>query len=543
MKINKTFSFDFLRTPFGKWDYFLALLFVFSALWVCAAQITEGYGNWAGDFAQYINEAIHMLDGNLSTQIANNTWMMDKSDSPVGPYRYPWAMALMLSPIYWFFGFNLLAFKMLGIVFYALFVGSFYLFCAKTLPRVDAIWIALLFTFQPFLSFWSASYVTSDIPFLFIGFWTIWQVSSLFDSQKMPYTNQKAYFNAILCGFLIAYASLLRSNGLLILFALMTMHALLIFRFALEKFFFFQRFIRLNNFVGRFFNVVLSLCQNIKTPYAWQAHSVIYFVFLLLYFGVDACFPSAQGNVHVNMLSDISLEKTLTNSDQYLLALFDLLGGNLQKGLVVVFFLAMPLCCVGIQHCVVQNKRHFFVALCLLNLFLLLILWPGIFQGFRFVFIFLPFLVFYVAKGMQVLKEKGQRIYIRFFGIPVALIILNMMGMLLMNANWNFYPFPKTKSGAFSVNSQPLWEYIQNNTPQNAIILNFKPRIVHLATQRLGFFSTDPSRLFEADYVLMAQNNVENLMLMMNENTPFFQENTRLIFENSDFKFYQVLKK
>lgn len=41
----------------------------------------------------------------------------------------------------------------------------------------------------------------------------------------------------------------------------------------------------------------------------------------------------------------------------------------------------------------------------------------------------------------------------------------------------------------------------------------------------------------------MAQNNVENLMLMMNENTPFFQQNTRLIFENSDFKFYQVLKK
>ncbi len=513
-------------------DFALSILFFFAVLCIALAQLTDGHNFMGGDFAQYIAEGIALANGTLEEQIAANTWMMQNSYRPLAPYHYPWGMALLLAPLVAFFGVNFVAFKFVGIICYALFAAVFYHFCAKELPRIAALVAAILFVFNPFLTFYASWHVLSDLPFLFFAFSSILMISQFFDLKNPP---KNLYCYAIFCGAFVAFASLIRSNGIVILFTLFAVHIFLIIRFFINKIFSKnfkeKRFFKILNFLFADFKH-LKIAGNIFQ------HLLIYIVFLIIYFSVDFLLPKSEGSVHLHRLADeLTLGTLLHHLDYYILKATLFLGTE-NSGILMLFLLCTPLFGAGIAKKVAENPKHIFLVLALFSQFLLVVFWPPI-DGFRFVIILLPFLVFYTAAGI-VLFCKQKRKYGAFVLIPIVFLALNFLGVTYVNLKI-YWPVPnnETAHSITSKTARELWHFIQQNTPQNAIILSYNPRTVYLTTRRLGFASTNTYDIRHADFVLTTHlDNID----MMRSDTAEFHNQTKKIFGNENFQLYQVLK-
>ena len=170
--------------PFSKSDYAIALILAILTLILCAVQVNSGH-HWGDDFAGYIAQGIALSKGTSAQYIAENTFMWEKTDWVFGPKAYPWGFPLLLAPIYKIFGFNLVAFKSVGIICYALFVGIFYIFCANRLPKIYAVFGTLFFALNPFMIYFSANEIMSDIPFLLFGFVALIILARLFADSKI----------------------------------------------------------------------------------------------------------------------------------------------------------------------------------------------------------------------------------------------------------------------------------------------------------------------------------------------------------------------
>ena len=68
--------------------------------------------------------------------------------------------------------------------------------------------------------------------------------------------------------------------------------------------------------------------------------------------------------------------------------------------------------------------------------------------------------------------------------------------------------------------------------------MSFKPRVTYLNTGRLSFASAKLARLKEVDFVLITKDDYN----MPKPDSPAFQAQTRLLFKNSSFAVYEVLK-
>ena len=170
----------------NKSDYVIALILVGITLGICALKISDNF-RMVDDFAAYISQGIALVTGRTNKFIHDNTLMISNIDVAYlfGPYAYPWGFPLLLAPIYKIFGFNLVAFKSVGIICYALFVGIFYIFCAKRLPKIYAIFGSLLFALNPFLTHFATNEILSDIPFLLFGFVALIILARLFADSKI----------------------------------------------------------------------------------------------------------------------------------------------------------------------------------------------------------------------------------------------------------------------------------------------------------------------------------------------------------------------
>ena len=104
-----------------KSDCVIALFLVIIAIGMCAIKIVNQQHAWSDDTA-YLAQGIALANGTTAQYIADNTLMMTKSDWLIGPYAYPWGFPALLAPLYKIFGFNIVAFKSVGIICYGLFV-------------------------------------------------------------------------------------------------------------------------------------------------------------------------------------------------------------------------------------------------------------------------------------------------------------------------------------------------------------------------------------------------------------------------------------
>ena len=168
--------------------------------------------NWGGDFALYINQSIHLINGNLNNLY--NEQLIISRYQRLGPYFYPMGVPLIISPIIYFFGLNIFALKLYGILFW---IGSLW-FLKKYLAfffEKSIIFNVLLVTQFSFIYHQILDTVVSDIYFFFF-----------FNFFVFIFFKRKKTFNYFfLLGFLMFALSIIRSTGLLIviLFTLYTL--------------------------------------------------------------------------------------------------------------------------------------------------------------------------------------------------------------------------------------------------------------------------------------------------------------------------------
>lgn len=505
------------RLPFGGYDYTLALILSLITLILCVGQVDDGH-NWGGDFSGYIAQGIALANGTTAQYIADNTLMMSQCDWLYGPYAYPWGFPMLLAPLYKILGFNIYAFKSVGMLCYALFVGIFYVFCVIRLPRIYAIFATLFFAINPSMTSFVANNILSDIPFLLFGFIALIILAKLFGESKF---RSYGIFIATFGGIFMLFASLIRMNGFVILCALIAMHGILLAK----------------RFAPKIFTTrILKPFSLIDSPYSWQIHAIPYAIFIVG-FAIVSITLSSGGSGHFGMLANISGASILRNAD-YCVAIFKDFFAN--EGRLTLFALCVPLIYFGIKDSLkgangVRFSENIFYVIFACGFLALLLLWIGT-QGLRFVYLILPFAVLWGAKGLIILNANRQ-----FFGRFMSVLLLIILANCVLDFKKINFDSKITTSGAYTKEAKEMWAFIDKNTPKNAVILFHKPRVLYLNTHRISFASNNIARFDEVDFVLW-EKDLWRGYDAINIDSSAFLKKTELIYKNAQFKLFKVIK-
>ena len=169
-----------------------------------------------GDFSAYIMQARSIGQFSTGEFIKNNRATVEQSSTRIGPVAYPWGFPVMLAPIYAVFGLHLFALKMVGVLSYlGLLITIWYGFRDFHTPfwRFACV---LFFAVNPTLIGFT-NHILSDIPFLFVSTLAIYLIGQIIVEQRVLWSQAK---DRVLLGVIIAYASFIRTNGMLLFGAL-----------------------------------------------------------------------------------------------------------------------------------------------------------------------------------------------------------------------------------------------------------------------------------------------------------------------------------
>lgn len=507
--------------------YAIALILGLLALIICVFKMNESF-RMVDDSAAYISQAIAIAQGTTGKFIADSALMIGKYDLEyMTPTTYPWGFPLILSPIYKIFGFNIFAFKSVGIVCYAIFVGIFYLFCVRRLTKTYAIFATLLFALNPYMTNFAANEIYSDIPFLLVSFVALIILGKLFANSthygKIAESSSKStkigLFIATFGGIFMLFASLTRINGFVILCALIVMQSILIIK----------------HFAPQIFCVkFLSPFARINSPYSWRIHAIPHIIFIIGFTGISFVLSSGSGR-HLEYLTLITPQSILRNLSLIKFDWLIPLGTNFD---ILLFVICAIFILLGIYAKIYKNAesaQNIFYIIFILGFFVLIALWVEFEK--RFLFLSAPFLVFWCFCGIEFIDKV---ILNRAVAVFIIFILLNLVWINVRDIS--FIKSDTSPDSAYSAESRQIYNFIIANTSENAIIISFKPRIFYLNTARLGFVSPKIERLSEADFVVWNGRYVNDLHTMQDILSPKFREKTELIFQNSEYKLFKIIK-
>ncbi len=478
----------------------LLLIVLFSST-LSFSLLTRGH-LWWDDFAGYLMQARSIIAGDMAGFIQHSTISVEKSSAPPGPIAYPWGFPLILAPLYALFGINLIVFKLVNILFYALFLPLFYYILRTRLPVSASLTISAILAFSPpILNRFDL--ILSDIPFLFFSSLAIFQIDRLFKDDQ---TRREK----ILLGLVIFAAYFLRTNGILLLVTLLGLDAL----------------------------------KGWPRPRAiWvriRLNAPVYITFILCALLEKLIFPGGQGSYFTHF-SMFTIERLLDNLAYYLTlpaSFFDFFTplDVLSPAEYGIALLAAIFSFVGIAKRFWQELPVLLYAVLTFSIF---ILWPER-QGLRFIYPILPFLLYFAFAGGHILAERTNLIIEKILlGLWIGLAVISFgtsltLGGLLTGVRPSI-------NGPFDPVSSEMFKYIREQTPPDSLIVFFKPRAMHLMTNRDSIMLRECSRLGEGDYVVIRDNNGENDQVDPNkikkcgQNIPLVQ-----VFKNKRFTIYQV---
>lgn len=508
-------------------EYTIALVLALLAAIICAFKMGESF-RMVDDSAAYISQAIALAQGTTRNFINDSAFMIGKYDLEyMTPTTYPWGFPLILTPIYQIFGFNIFAFKSVGIICYAVFVGIFYLFCVRRLAKIYAIFASLLFALNPYMTNFAANEIYSDISFLLVSFVVLIILGKLFVysancgkiAESSVKSSKSGLFIATFGGIFMLFATLIRINGFVILCALIAMHSILFAKHLAPKILSTQ---------------ILSPLARINSPHSWRIHAIPHIIFITGFTGISFVLSSGSGR-HLEYLTLITLESILQNLSLIKFDWLIPLGTNfdgLLFGICAIFIL------LGIYAKIyksAESPQNIFYLIFVLGFFTLIALWVEFEK--RFLFLSAPFLIFWCFCGIEFINKA---ILNRAVAVFTIFILINLAWINVRDIS--FIKSDTAPDNAYSAESRQIYDFIIANTPENAIIISFKPRVFYLNTARLGFVSSKIERLSEADFVVWNGRYVNDLHTMQDILSPEFRERTELVFQNGEYKFFKIIK-
>ena len=483
--------------------------------------------DWGDDFAAYLLEGISLSKGTYQKQISLNYALHSRLDPRIdyGKTRiYVWGYPLLLSLVHNIVGYDTAAFNSLvyykipGLIFLGIFVFVFYLFLRRrfSIP-VSALLVILFCTCTQVTKYTNST--TTEIVFLSMCFASFYVSEKFLEQQE----NKRIIAYGILLGICLWYTYAVRLNGVMILLCVL-------FQQILSRFFF-----RKKPFSGD--DLLLLL------PYA---------VFGLLYL-VFNIFVLGKATSQTSDLASSSFSTIVSNVKAYYFYVYDWLHDMVLhlhgsedsfSGKIVTAIILMieSLFLVGI----VSNgfkKQNVHLTAFFISCFVGTCLLPyAKDQKIRYIFVLLPLFMMYVFYGIQKIitliigKRRTETVPAKKAGIikAVCCICFALYAVFPLTdnavrhgANWKNHG-----SGAFSDDSCEAYSYIQNNLPQDCVIMVSQYRAVLLNTNRLTIRTEGD--INTADYYM----HIENW-----ERFPGFSKDNFLeIFHNDTIHLYKLLK-
>jgi 4-amino-4-deoxy-L-arabinose transferase-like glycosyltransferase len=460
--------------------------------------LTRGH-IWGDDFASYVMQAQSILNGTTDEFIEHNSFTIFQSTSQIGPVAYPWGYPLILTPAYALKGNHPLALKLPGVFFYAGFIVSLYLLMKLRLKQTESLLVTGLFAVNPLLLGF-LDHIASDIPFLFFSTLTLWLM--------LRNENGRAE-EVIIIGCAAAFAFFIRTTGILLLASFFAWQAIEFWRNRTET----------------------SLRKGLRNiALSGITFGALWLLFTLLFpAGGEAYFAQYQG---------FQIETAIGFVDAYFQVFRQFFGEHavweyIYYGLVVFFF-------IGAWY---SRKEDSLFVLLFLFWMIVMTTWPS-WQGPRFIFPLLPIFVYFAFQGMKVVLGKlpanylptGQWILYGFWSVVAAIFLANAS----LNAYTNLQA-DRAINGPYDAFSKEVYQYIKDETPEDSVIVFFKPRAMRLMTDRDTFLSTNCERILEGDYLVLSTKVGENLQIPPERidscNLPLNQ-----VLRNNRFIVYEIQK-
>ncbi len=485
-------------------DRMIALLLCLAVLFAAASGLDYDCP-WGDDYAAYINDGIAIADGHYEEQTRLN-YFMHPSDMPDeandGALIYVWGYPLVLSLVYSAAGFDrtdyhsIIFYKLPSVLSLAAAAGILYLLFRRRLSRASSALLSVYMCVHPIILD-SAYSIYSDVFFMMLSAAAVFMAEKFICRLDEAKPGARCYIFGAVLGLLMLACYETRLNGITVCALVLVLHAAHILH------------LRKTAASGDGHKPKLKIPAAAVLPYAVFAVTAVLCSLLL---------PRATANT--SDLLGIDFAQVLRNLKYYAGQLYKFFAeihtGTLPYALrLAAGAAAALLICIGITNGWKRDAFFrvymLFTALSLLTLACL----PYV-QGCRYLFNILPFILMALGYGIDsayawlkahfrnaAALDKTARAAALL--LTAAILVSSVSGKLFRVLRGEDVRNEGVEE-AYSRQSLEIYDYVKNETPEDAVIAFVKPRVMYLNTGRAGFCPTANSKihtLADADYYIV----------------------------------------
>jgi hypothetical protein len=469
------------------------------SLIIGAGTLRRGH-DWGDDFAWYIVQARSILNGTTEEFMRQSEFTNTRSTTHVGPLAYPWGYPLILVPVYAIKGISPLGLKLPGLVFYAGFLICLYYLTKSRITRTESLLIVSLFAFNPMLIEFEDQ-ILSDIPFLFFSTLTL---------LLMTQDKRRGAVQYALIGVSIFLTTFMRATGILLLGS-----------FLIVEFFRFLKNIKDREAVRQIILDNFILCL---------AFVVLFSINVVLFPGGGESYLSQYAGLTVELVREFAV--LYFNIFSWFFGVSQ--GWRYLYYLLFVFFL------VGAW----VRRRDETVFIVFTVLWMVVHITYPYWQGPRYIFPVLPIFIYFTFHGIKTVVARlperyrfvADRMHLVFWSVIAVILLFNSGAIAVVNLQSG-----RSINGPFDSYSMEVYEYINEKTPPDSVIVFFKPRVMVLMTGHDTIMSMECDRILLGDYLVLNRKVEENQQIPPGEigncNLPLED-----VLRNRRFIVYKVLK-
>ena len=528
---------------FTRLDLITAVLLFCAVLLASLLYLDSGH-EWGDDHAAYINTAIAIANGTLDANDKLNV-LMHPSDLGFLPeeeqsLHYVWGYPLLLVPIYLLFGFDrtlystVIFYKLPGAFSMALLSVVVFLLYRRHFRYYASLFLAVIVSFSAGI-FTAVNTIYTDIPCLLFAMLSLLMLDVFLSCRR----SGSRLLSGMVLGFSLWAVYVIRLNGITVALAAAVGH-------------------------------LLWLILNRKTVRGndLPLHLFPYLLFGLLLFASYQLLPVPTSNT--SDLGQLTYGVFQFNIDYY----YEVLGrwtnslfGGMHHGLLHYSGLVILLPALALIGLIREWKRVSHIALLTAGTIMGALL-LNYRQELRYLYFALPLLMLLAGYGARLLwryvephlDDAFQKLF-RFagFALPMmigAMVVLNTYAVCIEKFSMRGDSKPATDS--YSTYAVDVYQFIQENTPEDAVIAFYKPRSLYLNTGRVSFkLQADKSYLTDyehfwpyqeryvdvdlADYFLLYSTPGSQLKVVQTELGDHADE-LELVYSSSVFRLYQRVR-
>ncbi|VAW53766.1 hypothetical protein MNBD_GAMMA05-1258 [hydrothermal vent metagenome] len=487
--------------------------------------------HWEGDFALYTAHAKNIADGH---NYSDTGYIFNPEQPFLAPKSYPPVYPVFLAPIYKLFGLNILAMKIANILIFAVFLLLFQHYIRKRLRYpVTQIAIITAVAFGPW--FWIAKdRILPDFLFMTFIYGSVLLVDQLYEKYK---PTSRSLLLTIVIGLTIYLAYGTRSLGLVLLPTLLLFDVVRtrwISKSTIVILAIFSTLYLTQNFV---LQTDKSYLNTFKTSLQEKNHNTR---------SDSGDNNKAQQTIEINSVIQKSVRTIFSNAKHYHQSMAAYWSSNINNTIDNTVYISMGLLAI-IGFVSVTIKRPSFADYLFFVYISLILLVP--FRMTRYLLPIIPLYLFYIFYGFETIlnrssiQKKYTTIIFSTFGL-LLIVVLSYIG------SYSKHEFNHIENGVTTKESQALFNFIRQNTPEDSTFISRKPRLIALFANRdatIYAWKKDGANLLNyfsdvsATHIVVAKENsgVSEIAAfrnwVANNSNKFYP-----IYENSDFLVYRI---